>query len=858
MRRPSMRTVTAVAVAGAFGLAALSAGSASATTSRATSLPPCPLSALAKAQHPVQITAWHTLTQANATALQAATTAFNQSQSQVHVTLVPQPTYNDTQEKFVAGLSTGDLPDVAQIQDTGLQQMIDTRSILPVQSCIDADHYTSQLSDFIPRTLSYWTVKGVLEGMPFNVSNPVFFYNKAAFQKAGLDPNSPPTTLAEVMADAQKLKASGAVSQAGYGLKTDPSDLEEWVAKAGEQYVNNGNGRSARATQATFNDSAAQQVFAWMSQMVKSGLAVVNNDENTEAYNNLIGIGNGNQAMTIDTSATLGTITQLLNSGQYPGVDLGVGPMPGPTGPTPGGVLVGGAAFYIVNKSSPAKQAAAWEYVKYLDSPQTQATFAAATGYVPIRKSSVTLPAIQQLWAKIPGYKVAYEQLVNGPSNVATAGPVIGDYQSVRDAVRNAEEAMFSSGASSSLGAGASGEELHRGDPGLQLAGRVAQRDRIVTDALAPRPTVWARPTRRVVDLAGPGRAAQLAGQLDHLPQRRRAERLALRQQAAARVDGQPAAEPGVTVVDEAALLAGLAEAELLVGEQLSGRVGVLALDDVEVAGADPGRRVRVPGGQGGGGRDVGVVDAAHRCRLAEHRAGQVGAQHRGVEAHRARRGVGGSAQHHGRRALVRGAEHEQVQRLAHHPGGEDLVDRRLGPEHGVRVVHPVAAVLHHHLGQLLLRDARLPLEPLGPQREVGGGGGQAGLLAPRLEERGADDALRHLLDPEHEHRVVLPGPDRARGEHERRCAARAAGLDVHDRDAGAAERAEHLVARGDPGVGGAAERGVEAGVAGLVERGAHGGDAEVGDGPVGEPTEGMDPQPGDPHVAAHGAGANE
>jgi sn-glycerol 3-phosphate transport system substrate-binding protein len=443
MRRPTLRTVTviAAAVATTLGLVALPAATATAATSRAA-LPACPLSALAKAQHPVQITAWHALTQANATAIQAATDQFNSSQSQVHVALVNQPTYNDTQQKFVAGLSTGDLPDVAQIQDTWLQQMIDTHAILPVQSCVNADHYKSQLSDFVPRTLSYWTVNGVLYGMPFNVSNPVFFYNKRAFQKAGLDPNSPPQTLDQVMTDAQKLKAAGAVSQAGYGFTTSPEDLESWTSLAGAVYVNNGNGRQARATTATFNTAAAKSVYTWIYTMVHSGLAVVNNDQNTEAYHNLIGIGNGDQAMTIDTSATLGTITQLLNSGQYPDVDLGVGPFPGPAGN--GGVLVGGAAFYIVNKSSPAKQAAAWEYLKFLDNPQTQATFAAATGYLPIRKSSVTLPAIQQLWATIPGYKVAYDQLLTGPANTATAGPVIGDYQGVRDAVRNSWESMIS------------------------------------------------------------------------------------------------------------------------------------------------------------------------------------------------------------------------------------------------------------------------------------------------------------------------------------------------------------------------------------------------------------------------------
>ena len=69
--------------------------------------------------------------------------------------------------------------------------------------------------------------------------------------------------------------------------------------------------------------------------------------------------------MTIDTSAALGTITQLFAAGQYKNVELGVGSMPGPASPD-GGVLVGGAANYIVNKSSPEKQAASYEFAKYL------------------------------------------------------------------------------------------------------------------------------------------------------------------------------------------------------------------------------------------------------------------------------------------------------------------------------------------------------------------------------------------------------------------------------------------------------------------------------------------------------------
>jgi sn-glycerol 3-phosphate transport system substrate-binding protein len=148
--------------------------------------------------------------------------------------------------------------------------------------------------------------------------------------------------------------------------------------------------------------------------------------------------------MTVDTSAALGTITNTLRSGLVPTVELGVGPMVGPGGN--GGILVGGGALYLSKYSSSTRRAAAWEYAKFLNQPDVQAEWAAATGYVPIRRSSIALPAVQQLWARTPGYKVAYDQLVSGEETVATAGPVIGDYLGVRAAVRDAEQSMFVEG----------------------------------------------------------------------------------------------------------------------------------------------------------------------------------------------------------------------------------------------------------------------------------------------------------------------------------------------------------------------------------------------------------------------------
>ena len=94
--------------------------------------------------------------------------------------------------------------------------------------------------------------------------------------------------------------------------------------------------------------------------------------------------------------------------------------------------------------------------------------------------------------------------------------------------------------------------------------------------------------------MARPGLAPELVHQLDDLAERRRAERLALREQAAARVHREPPAERVVPSASSVGLLARRAQAELLVGEELAGGVGVLALDDVEVAGSDARFLVRV------------------------------------------------------------------------------------------------------------------------------------------------------------------------------------------------------------------------------------------------------------------------
>jgi sn-glycerol 3-phosphate transport system substrate-binding protein len=400
----------------------------------------CPTAALDQADGPVELTMWHGLNAGNETALQTLVDAFNRSQTKATVRLVNQTGYSEAFQKFQAGLETGDLPDIMQGQDTRLQQFIDSGAVLPVQACIDAENYDT--SDFVPRTIDYYTVEDATWALPFNVSNPVFIYNKNAFTTAGLDPDKPPATLAEIEDMARTLKASDVPTP--LAIKLDPNYLEQFSAKAGEDFVNNGNGRDSRATATIFDNDVGLEVFTFFKNMVDEGLAVTNGTNGQEAQNNLLAIGNGNAAMTIDSSGVLGTAVAVLASGQYAGVDPGVSPLPGPSGD--GGVLVGGAALYIVNKSSPEKQAASWEFIKFATSPEQQALLAAATGYVPVRESSTENPVLQAKWNEIPGLKVAYDQLITGANNSATAGPVIGAYQGVRDAISEAQDTLLLGG----------------------------------------------------------------------------------------------------------------------------------------------------------------------------------------------------------------------------------------------------------------------------------------------------------------------------------------------------------------------------------------------------------------------------
>ncbi len=419
------------------------------TQSTAVSLPPCDTKALDAVTAPVELTFWHGLNTTLGEELTKLTDQYNASQSKVKIKLVNQGGYEQTIDAYLQG-SQASRPDIVQTPEYMVQGIVDTESTLPIEACTkDAGFDLTQLSD---RARTAYTTQGALYSMPFNVSNPVLFFNKSALTDAGLDPNNPPKSLEELKAACEAIVSKGVKT---YCISLDSGFdngggwyIEQWFAKAGELYADNENGRTGRATKVLFNGQTGVDLLTFLQELISSKLAV-NVGDNTSGQDHLLKMVDAKEpaAMTISTSAALGPVLAILKSGQIKGFsvdDLGIGPMPGPDGKP--GALVGGASLWIVQKNDPVKAAAAWDYIKFLVSAETQSEWSSSTGYLPVNKGAESLDPLKTTYVNDPRFRVAYDQLLGAAEGSSSNGPILGPLREVRVVVAKAVAAIFKGG----------------------------------------------------------------------------------------------------------------------------------------------------------------------------------------------------------------------------------------------------------------------------------------------------------------------------------------------------------------------------------------------------------------------------
>lgn len=399
------------------------------------SLPDCPIDALAAASSPVQITVWHSL---NADLLSGTlaklTDQYNASQSKVKVKYVNQGSYEDSIKKFF-DTDPKQRPDVVQFPEYTVQNTVDNKAAVPVQKCMQAAKFDD--SKFLATAKEAYTTGGVQWAMPFNVSTPVLFYNKKFFAQAGLDPEKPPSTLEELRDYSQKI-VDAKVATYGIALESGFDSgggwfLEQWFAKLGIPFVDNGNGRAGRATTASINNPEIAKALGALQSMINDKLASYVGDNSGTGFDNLLAMADAAQpaAMAIATSASIGSVLDIVKGGQFPSFqldDVGVAAMPGPGKP---GSIVGGAAMWMSNSGDPARVAASWDYINYLVQAQQQSEWGAVTGYVPVRTDANEIEPMKGKLAD-PRYSVAPKSLAELPAGPTSAGPIVGPLREIR------------------------------------------------------------------------------------------------------------------------------------------------------------------------------------------------------------------------------------------------------------------------------------------------------------------------------------------------------------------------------------------------------------------------------------------
>jgi sn-glycerol 3-phosphate transport system substrate-binding protein len=225
------------------------------------------------------------------------------------------------------------------------------------------------------------------------------YYNKELFKAAGLDPNKPPATWAEMADAAKKLTvkdASGKVTQ--YGVQIPSSGFPYWLFQA--LAIENGVAMANDAGNAVkFDDPAVIEALQYWIDLTKQGVHPPGIVEWGTTPKDFF------EKKVAMMWTTTGNLTNVRTNAKF---DFGVAMLPAGK---KRGSPTGGGNFYIFKKATPAQQEAAFKFAKWITQPERAAKWSMDTGYVAISEAAYNTAALKKYGADFPPALVARDQL---------------------------------------------------------------------------------------------------------------------------------------------------------------------------------------------------------------------------------------------------------------------------------------------------------------------------------------------------------------------------------------------------------------------------------------------------------------
>ena len=365
--------------------------------------------ALMSAAAPVELSFYYPVSVAGplAQVIDSMVQAFNSAHPDIHVTPVFSGGYNDTLLKVQAAIMGGTPPDIAILLSTDLFTLKAMDAIMPLDSFIQGDSDgNSYINDFFPALMANSQLGGHTWSIPFQRSTPILYYNKDIFKEVGLDPNKPPTTWDELVTYGKKLlKLNADKTVARWGFEVPFSggfiwNFEAFIYQTGCPGCNQVKIVSDDGTQTYFTSQhilVALQFFKDLSTFYKI------------MPNGYINWGTvpsdflaGRAAMVYHST---GSLSYILKNASF---NVGVAFMPGLACY---GTPTGGGNLYVFKGISQEHQTAAWTFIRWMTSPEKVADWSIASGYIAVRRSAYSTPAMQKFIAANPEYLVARDQL---------------------------------------------------------------------------------------------------------------------------------------------------------------------------------------------------------------------------------------------------------------------------------------------------------------------------------------------------------------------------------------------------------------------------------------------------------------
>ncbi|MBR2656743.1 sn-glycerol-3-phosphate ABC transporter substrate-binding protein UgpB [Yoonia sp.] len=391
-------------------------------------------------QAQTQIDWWHAMGGELGELLEGVAEGFNESQSDFRVVPSFRGTYAEAMTGAIAAFRANQQPHILQVFEVGTGTMMGAEgAIYPIYQLMADNDVAFDPSAYLDTIVSYYTdPEGNMLSFPFNSSTPIMYYNRDIFEAAGLDPDTPPATWAEMEAASLQIIESGA---APCGFTTSwPSwlMLENFTAWHNVPLSTQSNGFEGFDAEFVFNTELVSthwdNLKAWQDAgAFRWGGPGPGPDAAPLFYA-------AECAMFFGSSASRAGV---LNNSDFE-VGFGMQPYYDTVEGAPQNTIIGGATLWVLTGHDDAEYQGIAEFFEYLSQPEVQAKWHQDTGYLPITQASYDLTMEQGYYDENPGSDISIRQMTLNPPTPNSSGLRFGNFVQIRDIISEEMESVMS------------------------------------------------------------------------------------------------------------------------------------------------------------------------------------------------------------------------------------------------------------------------------------------------------------------------------------------------------------------------------------------------------------------------------